>query len=73
MKNYEVLIKETLQLYVVIEAESAEEAVEEVREIYDKEGIVLTADDFTDVEFKSCDGDNSVTLSCDKNGNASYI
>jgi hypothetical protein len=50
--KYLIEIVETLSKEIEIEALTAEEAKEAVRQLYRKDEIVLTADDFKDVEFR---------------------
>ena len=50
--TYEVLITETLERKVKVEASSLQEAEEKVREAYSREEHVLDWSDFTGVEFK---------------------
>ena len=50
--NYKIEIKETLSRIIDIEAENEEGAIKEVKKQYMNENIVLTADDYTDTEFK---------------------
>lgn len=51
MAKFEVLIKETLERVVEVEAESPEEAIDIINNQWKAGGQVLNADDFTDVEF----------------------
>jgi len=51
MNEYKVEIKETLSRIVTILADSADDALIDIEEQYCKEGIVLDAADFQDVEF----------------------
>lgn len=44
--TFEFEIEETLKRKVAIEAESEEEAIEEIKRQYKNEEIVLTADDY---------------------------
>lgn len=52
MQEYEVEIEKILQRTIKVQAKSKEEAVTIVKEKYRNEEIVLTVDDFIDVEFK---------------------
>lgn len=52
MKKYKIIITETLKKELEIEAESKDKALEFVKEKYRDEEIVLSADDFVDVDFK---------------------
>ena len=49
--KYTVVITETLQRKIEVEAESEREAIGEVEERWNGNEIVLIADDFTGVEF----------------------
>ena len=52
-EKYYVTIIETLKKRVEVEhAESEDEALEKVREAYNKCDIILDENDFTDVKFK---------------------
>jgi hypothetical protein len=51
MAEYEVEITETLQRIVRVEAHTLDEAVEQVRECYKREGIILDSDDFVGVQI----------------------
>jgi hypothetical protein len=50
--KYLIEIVETLSREIEIEADTAEEAKKAVSQLYGKEEIVLTADDFKGVEFR---------------------
>ena len=50
--TYKIEIKETLSKIIEIEADSEEGAIKKVKKQYMNENIVLTADDYTDTEFK---------------------
>lgn len=52
MKEYHVEVTETLSRVVKIEASSAQEAMQRVREMYRREEIVLGDADFVGTEFK---------------------
>jgi len=52
MKSYKVTITETLKKEVEVEARSAEEALQKVRDGYRTEDYVLYPDDFDDVKFR---------------------
>ena len=56
MKEFEVTITETLQKTVTVEAESREEAENQINKLWSDGEIVLDADDFADVEFQSDEG-----------------
>ena len=53
MNKYTIEITETLQRQIEIKANSHDEALKIIKEKYKNEEIVLTADDFIDVEFKN--------------------
>lgn len=55
MKEYHVEVTETLSRVVKIEASSAQEAMQRVREMYRREEIVLGDADFMGTEFKDAD------------------
>lgn len=55
MKEYHVEVTETLSRVVKIEASSAQEAMQRVREMYRREEIVLGDADFVGTEFKDAD------------------
>lgn len=52
MKKYKITITESLKKELEIEAVSKDEAMDLVKEKYKNEEIILTADDFADVDFK---------------------
>ncbi|MCD7955257.1 MAG: DUF3846 domain-containing protein [Lachnospiraceae bacterium] len=56
MKEYDVTITETLEKTVSMKADSKEEAEEKVRQGYYNSEYVLDADNFTEVDFKTDDG-----------------
>ena len=58
MKTYKVVITETLQRTVYIDAKSAEEAKDEVEEQYYKAKIVLDSSDYQDTEIEVVENDN---------------
>lgn len=58
MKTYRVVVTETLQRTVYIDAKSAEEAKGTVEERYRNEEIVLSADDYQDTEIEVVEDDN---------------
>ncbi|MCD8089295.1 MAG: DpnD/PcfM family protein [Clostridiales bacterium] len=53
MKKYMVIIRETLEKEVYIEAETAEEAEAAVEYGWRNEDYILTADDFADVDYET--------------------
>lgn len=55
-KEYEVTITETLQKTVNVEASSKDEAEQIAEDMWRDEEIVLTAEDFTEVEYKADNG-----------------
>ena len=58
MKTYAVVITETLQRTVYIDAKSAEEAKHNVEERYHNEEIVLDWSDYQDTEIEVAEDDN---------------
>lgn len=56
MKEFEVTITETLEKKITVEALSKDEAEQVVRDMWNDADIVLDADDFIDVSFKTDDG-----------------
>lgn len=53
MKTYDISITEVLKTTVETQAESLEEAIQNVKDQYHNQEIILTADDFTgDVTFE---------------------
>lgn len=55
MTTFTVIITETLQKEVEIEAENEDQAIDAVREQYFNEKIVLDSSDYVDAEFNiSC-------------------
>nr|DAF63623.1 MAG TPA: DpnD/PcfM-like protein [Podoviridae sp. ctz6O13] len=55
MKKYEILVIETLQKKVMVEASSSEEAKQKVKDLYYDEEIVLSENDFLEVIFEVVD------------------
>lgn len=51
MKIFKIEVKETLSRIIEIEAYSNDEAVLKVKEMYQKEEIVLSSDDFVTTEI----------------------
>jgi len=52
MKDYEVIVRETLERKVIVRAKNGIEAIDKVEEMYRKEEIVLDAEDMTgDADF----------------------
>lgn len=49
--TYRVIVRETLQRVLEIEAPSAEKAVETVKSLYQQEMVVLDYADFVDLEI----------------------
>lgn len=58
MKTYKVVVTETLQRTVYIDAKSAEEAKGEVEEQYRNEDIVLDPSDYQDTKIEVVEDDN---------------
>lgn len=56
MKEFDVTITETLQKTITVEAMSKDDAEQMARDIWDNADVVLDADDFVDVSFKSNQG-----------------
>lgn len=52
MKKYDVVITETLDKHIIIEANNAFEAKEKVQEMYNNEEIVLDYTDLTQQEIE---------------------
>lgn len=53
MKEFEVLITETLQRKIKVQASDFKDAQNKVRELYLREEIVLSADDFVDYRIEA--------------------
>ena len=58
MKTYRVVVTETLQRIVYIDAKSAEEAKRNVEERYHNEEIILDWGDYQDTEIEVAEDDN---------------
>ena len=58
MKTYAVVVTETLQRIVYIDAKSAEEAKDKVEERYHNEEIVLDSSDYQDTKIEVVENDN---------------
>lgn len=58
MKTYRVVVTETLQRIVYVDAKSAEEAKGKVEERYRNEEIVLDSSDYQDTEIEVIEDDN---------------
>lgn len=58
MKTYRVVVTETLQRIVYVDAKSAEEASRKVEEQYHNEEIVLNSSDYQDTEIEVVEDDN---------------
>lgn len=52
MKNYTVVVTEYLTREVIVEAENYTDALDKVEEMWKGAELVLTADDFAEVEFR---------------------
>ncbi|MGN0390798.1 MAG: DpnD/PcfM family protein [Wujia sp.] len=52
MTSYEIEIQELLSRIVTVEADSTEEAVNKVQRMYEKEQIILDAEDVKEVNIK---------------------
>jgi hypothetical protein len=51
METYKIEVKETLSRIIEIDANSFDEALEDVQKMYKNEEIILDNDDFVEVEF----------------------
>ncbi len=51
MKEFDISIKETLEMTVTVEAESREEAEEKVQQAYNNSEYILDSENFTGVDF----------------------
>lgn len=51
METFKIEVKETLSRVIEIEANSADEAFSKIQDLYEKEEIVLDADDYVETEF----------------------
>ena len=58
MKTYRVVVTETLQRIVCVDAKSAEEEKRNVEESYRNEEIVLDSSDYQDTEIEVVEDDN---------------
>ena len=58
MKTYRVVVTETLQRIVYVDAKSAEDAKRNVEERYHNEEIVLDSSDYQDTEIEVVEDDN---------------
>lgn len=56
MKEFEVTITETLEKKITVEALSKDEAEQAARDMWNDADIILDAEDFIDVDFKTDDG-----------------
>lgn len=64
MSMYEIEIEEILSKTISINADSHEEAIKKTKMLYDNSEIILSADDFLEVNFKdlsSIDGGEIIT------------
>ena len=57
LMKFDIEIKEELARVVTVEAETLGEAIDQVRDMYDKGEIVLDADDFVGKEVHSMEMD----------------
>ncbi|HED06245.1 MAG TPA: protein dpnD [Ignavibacteria bacterium] len=57
MKTFEIEIQEILSRIVEIDARSEDEALQKVKEMYQKEEIVLDSSDYLDTEIKELDNE----------------
>ena len=51
METFKIEVKETLSRIIEVKANSEDEAFSKIQSLYNKEEIVLDADDFVIVEF----------------------
>lgn len=51
MKTFKIEVKETLSRVIEIEANSNEEALSKIEELYNQQEIVLDSTDFVETEF----------------------
>lgn len=51
MKNYKIEIKEFLSKIIEIKAENIQDAISEVKIMYQNEEIILNSDDYIDTEI----------------------
>ena len=58
MKTYAVVITETLQRIITINADNEGDALDKVQEMYDNEEIVLDSSDYQDTEIEVGEDDN---------------
>lgn len=53
MNTYTITIREILERYITVNADSYYEAEDKVREMYDSQEIILNADNLIDTEIES--------------------
>ena len=58
MKTYRVVVTETLQRTITINADNEGEALDKVQEMYDSEEIVLDSSDYQDTKIEVVEDDN---------------
>ena len=58
MKTYKVVVTETLQRTITINADNEGEALDKVQEMYDNEEIVLDSSDYQDTKIEVVEDDN---------------
>jgi DpnD/PcfM-like protein len=51
METFKIEVKETLSRIIEVEATSEDEAISKIQDLYNKEKIVLNADDYVETEF----------------------
>ena len=51
MKQYKIEVKETLSRIVIVDSDSQEDALDQVRALYRDEEVVLDSDDHVDTEY----------------------
>ena len=68
MRNWPVLITESLQMTVHVQAENAIEAVAAVKKCWANGDYILDSDHFTGVEISAVEDEKIIALKRDKNG-----
>ena len=62
--KYLVEIKETLSKQLKVEADTADEAIRQVKKLYHDSEIVLTADDFVDYKIDTINDPDFGKINC---------
>ena len=52
MKTFAIEVKETLSRIIEVDAESVNDAISEVKDLYKKEKIILDSNDYVDTEIE---------------------